>query len=161
MKAITLWQPWASLVAIGAKRVETRGWATKYRGPLAIHAALKWTTQQQGISRKDIFYNALWPQYNGQYVSRHMRELPLGAVIATCNLVDCIEIHGGGKFNIYLGNDCSNHIVLPVDSNEYHFGDYTPGRFAWILEDVKALPEPIFVKGEQGLWDWDGDVSGY
>ncbi len=41
MKAITLWQPWASLIAIGAKKIETRSWATKYRGPLAIHAAIK------------------------------------------------------------------------------------------------------------------------
>ncbi len=39
MKAITLWQPWATLVAIGAKRFETRSWSTHYRGPLAIHAA--------------------------------------------------------------------------------------------------------------------------
>lgn len=39
MKAITLTQPWATLVAIGAKRIETRSWATRYRGPLAIHAA--------------------------------------------------------------------------------------------------------------------------
>jgi len=39
MKALTLWQPWASLVATGAKRIETRSCVTKYRGPLAIHAA--------------------------------------------------------------------------------------------------------------------------
>lgn len=39
MKTISLWQPWASLVAIKAKRIETRSWYTSYRGPLAIHAA--------------------------------------------------------------------------------------------------------------------------
>ncbi|TRU31740.1 MAG: ASCH domain-containing protein [Microcystis aeruginosa Ma_QC_B_20070730_S2] len=39
MKAISLWQPWASLVANGLKLYETRGWPTKYRGVLAIHAA--------------------------------------------------------------------------------------------------------------------------
>lgn len=38
MKALTLHQPWATLVAVGAKQVETRGWATRYRGPIAIHA---------------------------------------------------------------------------------------------------------------------------
>lgn len=38
MRALTLHQPWATLVAIGAKRVETRSWATTYRGPVAIHA---------------------------------------------------------------------------------------------------------------------------
>lgn len=41
MKAITLWQPWASLIAIGAKKYETRSWKTNYRGPIAIHAAKK------------------------------------------------------------------------------------------------------------------------
>jgi hypothetical protein len=40
MKALSLWQPWATLVSIGAKRIETRSWPTKYRGPLAIHAGL-------------------------------------------------------------------------------------------------------------------------
>src|SRR5574343_420007 len=39
MRALTLTQPWATLVAIGAKKIETRGWCTDYRGALAIHAA--------------------------------------------------------------------------------------------------------------------------
>jgi hypothetical protein len=39
MKAITLHQPWATLVAIEQKKIETRSWPTSYRGPLAIHAA--------------------------------------------------------------------------------------------------------------------------
>lgn len=39
MKALSLWQPWATLIAIGAKQYETRGWSTPYRGPLIIHAA--------------------------------------------------------------------------------------------------------------------------
>src|SRR5258708_5270609 len=39
VKALTLWQPWASLIAVGAKTIETRSWSTSYRGPLAIHAA--------------------------------------------------------------------------------------------------------------------------
>jgi hypothetical protein len=38
MKGLTLTQPWATLVAIGAKRIETRSWPTRYRGLLAIHA---------------------------------------------------------------------------------------------------------------------------
>jgi hypothetical protein len=39
IKAISLWQPWASLMAAGVKLHETRHWWTSYRGPLAIHAA--------------------------------------------------------------------------------------------------------------------------
>ena len=38
MKTLTLLQPWAMLVALEAKRIETRSWGTWYRGPLAIHA---------------------------------------------------------------------------------------------------------------------------
>jgi activating signal cointegrator 1 len=54
MKAITLTQPWATLVAIGAKRIETRSWPTNYRGPLAIHAAKgfpKWAKENQNGTR--------------------------------------------------------------------------------------------------------------
>lgn len=36
IKVITVWQPWATLIALRVKRLETRSWATKYRGPLAI-----------------------------------------------------------------------------------------------------------------------------
>jgi len=39
VKTLTLSQRWATLVALGAKRIETRSWRTSYRGPLAIHAA--------------------------------------------------------------------------------------------------------------------------
>ena len=39
MKALTLTQPWATLIAVGAKRIETRSWGTSYRGRIAIHAA--------------------------------------------------------------------------------------------------------------------------
>src|SRR5260370_42147173 len=51
MKALTLWQPWASLVAFEEKKVETRTWATKYRGPLAIHAAVRMPPEWLGASR--------------------------------------------------------------------------------------------------------------
>ena len=41
MKALTIWQPWASLLVSGQKKYETRSWATSYRGPIAIHAAMR------------------------------------------------------------------------------------------------------------------------
>ena len=37
-KTLTIAQPWATLVAIGAKQIETRSWQTNYRGDIAIHA---------------------------------------------------------------------------------------------------------------------------
>lgn len=47
MKAITLTQPWASLVACGAKKIETRSWRTHHRGWIAIHAAKGWTGEDR------------------------------------------------------------------------------------------------------------------
>lgn len=42
MKVISLLQPWATLAVIGQKKIETRSWSTKYRGPLLIHASKRW-----------------------------------------------------------------------------------------------------------------------
>jgi hypothetical protein len=59
MKAISLWQPWATLVAIGAKTIETRGWSTSYRGPIAIHAAKKLIPDFGSICHSEPFSSAL------------------------------------------------------------------------------------------------------
>jgi hypothetical protein len=137
-------------VAIGAKKVETRSWATNYRGPLAIHASKKQFNTDSYFDRElHTFAYAL-----GLPDIFSFDTLPYGTVIATCKLVDCLEIHGGGEFHVYIGNDCSDYIALPVKSVEYAFGDYTPGRYAWMLEDVRILPEPIPAKGHLGLWEW-------
>ena len=65
MKALTLWQPWASLVALGHKRIETRCWSTKYRGDLAIHAAAKLPPKWLGASRHNVYFrNALADIFN-------------------------------------------------------------------------------------------------
>lgn len=76
MKCISLWQPWASYVAYGMKRFETRHWRTNHRGPLAIHAARR---------PIDIGGRALL----GKYPLRR-NPIRFGFVIATCRLVDVI-----------------------------------------------------------------------
>lgn len=136
VKAISLLQPWATLVAIGAKKIETRSWATKYRGPLAIHASKGFTKQNRDLCATQPFEDVLFGMH-GRFTS--IFDLPTGSVIATCRLVDCIKIIPG------------NLIPQP----ERSFGDYTPGRYAWILEDVKLLPEPVPAKGSLGLWEWE------
>lgn len=152
MKTISVLQPWASLIAIGAKRIETRSWQTTFRGPLAIHASKK-RPPRQGDLPWDTFStitNAITKAL-GCWDCK-WSNIPLGCVIATCRLVNCIKI------NPFLsGQYCfisSAGIKYELSQNEYAFGDYTPGRYAWILEDVKLLPEPIPAKGMQGLWEW-------
>jgi hypothetical protein len=71
MRAISLWQPWASAIALRLKSNETRGWATTYRGPLAIHAALRFDGQQRAFAETERALVAtvdsdepVWPGYH-------------------------------------------------------------------------------------------------
>lgn len=132
MKAITIWQPWATLVAIGAKKIETRGWATRYRGPLAIHAAKK----------KDLenLLPGLRPSIETALVEagyRKFADLPYGAVVAVGDLVVVTAIES------------------PPPQPEASFGDYSAGRWAWHLGNVRMLDRPVPMRGKQGLWNVD------
>lgn len=152
MKVLTLTQPWATLVAIGAKHIETRSWATSYRGPLAIRAA-------KGAS------SIGWPQINHicrhtepfksvLQLDRHPAEaLPIGAIVAVCELKGCIRIEEG--LLSYQNPGVGWWIIT---EQERAFGDYTPGRYAWLLADIRALPDPIPAKGKLGLWNYEGEL---
>lgn len=143
MKVLTLIQPWATLIALGEKKVETRSWKTSYRGPLLIHAGKKADKEAcEEYSIKGVL------QLHG-YTSEN---LPKGLIIAKCNLIDCIEID--------LGTDPQNRRAYlknggRVQGNEYSFGDYTPGRYAWVLENIELLKQPIPAKGKLSLWEFD------
>jgi len=65
--------------------------------------------------------------------------------------VGCVEIPRIQSFTHVLGGE---YRYLPPDEPELSFGDYTPGRYAWILADVKLLPEPVPARGALGLWEW-------
>jgi len=155
MKAITLWQPWASLLTCGAKIYETRSWATNYRGPIAIHAGLK----DPYITLRGECLTIVYPIFEALGLSKankksELRSLPRGAVIATAELMGCWRITANdGKRACMLhlpnGNPC-------VSGNELLFGDWTPGRYAWEFANMVILPEPILVRGRQGLWNWAG-----
>jgi hypothetical protein len=122
-KALTLWQPWASALAAGFKQYETRGWATNYRGSLAIHASVKPMTAE---------YRALAEKYG-------LRDLPFGKIVCLCDLTDCISM--------------TNDLIASQSRMEIDWGIWSPGRFVWKLANVKALPEPILASGRQGLWN--------
>jgi hypothetical protein len=84
MKALTLTQPWASLVAIGAKRIETRSWSTKYRGPIAIHAAKDMPRSARLFAYRDPAGQVL--NEGGILLGGDCKELPRGAIVAVARL---------------------------------------------------------------------------
>lgn len=102
MRCLTLTQPWATLVAIGAKRIETRSWSTSYRGPLAIHAGKKWTREDRelldtygGVSNP--FVNALYRHYRVDTDLIDLLSRQRGHVLAIATLQDVRRIYHNGR----------------------------------------------------------------
>jgi hypothetical protein len=139
MKALTLWQPWASAIACGAKQIETRSWTTNYRGPIAIHASKRWN-DDLAATYADL--HEAFPYFDE--LLRAGREflppLPFWAVIATANLHDVLPV------------DSLRDELLPL---ELALGDYSAGRFGWVLNNVRKLQNPIPARGFQQLWEWN------
>ncbi|AIQ54527.1 ASCH domain-containing protein [Paenibacillus sp. FSL R7-0331] len=150
MKAITIKQPWATLMALGEKRFETRGWQTKHRGELAIHAG------------KQVDRDACEIPKIKKALARHgytADNLPTGAVIAIAELKECFGIRRdvlGGV--VALEADTRKTHFNTLDK-EFAFGWFESGRYAWELAGVQQLPQPIPAKGQLSIWNWEGVQS--
>jgi len=134
VKALTLTQPWASLVAAGDKSVETRSWSTRYRGPLAIHAARGRPTSAYFDTQRHLAQ---------LYMGVDVDALPTGAVVAVCVLRCCLSV-----------DNSSVRSLLRARPLEEPLGDYGPQRWAWLLADIHRLERPIPAVGHQRLWGW-------
>ncbi|MGZ5444589.1 MAG: 2-oxoglutarate dehydrogenase E1 [Thermoanaerobaculia bacterium] len=145
MKAISLSQPWATLVALSLKVNETRGWRTDYRGPIAIHAARSY---DRPICDAPEFAHAL------RTADLHPNDLPLGAILAVGELYD---VRGTGDFRASGTMFERNTIIVPA--TELAFGDFSAGRWAFRLRDVVKLPRPIGCRGQLNIWDVPDDVA--
>ena len=139
MKAITLKQPWATLIALREKQFETRSWQTQYREPLAIHAG-KTVDSAAYKEFADILAE------HGVYSKQ---DLLTGVVVAKANLVDCHKVISDYDDHAIM------HTGLKISGNEYRFGNYEDGRYAWELDAIQVLPEPVPAKGKLSLWEWN------
>jgi len=152
MKALSMLQPWASLVAVGAKKIETRSWHTSYRGPVAIHASKGFSLDERYACYEKAFKNALLPFYPNMLApdpgKPYRVYLPLGCVIATAEIACCYAMDSPWS------HDGMADWVHELSAQEREFGGYDAGRYGWFLKDVVMLPEPIPAKGALGLWEW-------
>lgn len=153
MKAISLWQPWASAVANGSKLIETRSWATSYRGPLAIHAASRRNIEELS------YYGACWNWCGALGVvmgcAKLYDTLPFGAIVAVVELVDCRPTDSFTVGQLDRGRHCSTNVYCWT---ERQMGDFTPGRFGWVFTKPRKLPKPIPFKGRQRLFYIPGNL---
>lgn len=148
MKAISLWQPWASLIVLGEKEYETRGWATGYRGPLLIHASKRAVLKDLDDALDCPYMQKALEQYRPvslvldlRLTARQAREtLPFGKLLGRVDLVDCVP-------TTKMRNDITN--------KEYMFGNYGAGRYAWKMANPVMFDQPIDYAGEQGFFDVD------
>lgn len=186
MKALTCKQPEASLVTLGVVSVLTRSWNTDYRGPLAIHAGASDKAIRHGFTIGD------WRTYRADAVSAPHPEphrmyarapgatrpessvpLPIGAIVATCRLVDVVPIldvvqtenHPGrwlevGTSRSYLSLWRPGAAIAERLDDQLPYGDFTPGRWAWLLEDVKPTTERCPACWGRQTWDENGIESG-
>lgn len=136
MRALTLWQPWASLMAVGAKHWESRSWPTNYRGSVLIHAG------QAKAPRIDE------PRFVDEAIQvlglADWDTLPKGAVLAVADLVDVVPVTRLAPF--------PEAYDLGSLYRETLFGDWRPGRYAWRFENLWRLETPIEARGRQRLW---------
>lgn len=130
MKVLSLTEPCATLIKEKKKLVETRSWKTDYRGELYIHAS---ATSIPKDWKEDIEFMSL------------VDGVPLnfGNIICKCNLVDCIYMT-----KEYVENMKKNN------HQEYICGKYEEGRYAWILENIIPLENPIKAKGQLNIWNY-------
>ena len=130
-KALTLTQPWATLVVLGEKRWETRSWRTRYRGSIAIHAAKTFPRSAKRLAERDPYYVTTLGKYP-------ITRLPLGAIIGTVEIVEIERVEAV--------------VDVVIGRKEKAFGDYSPGRWAWQLANPVLFDEPIPWRGALGLW---------
>lgn len=136
MKALTISQPYASLIADGHKWIENRTWETRYRGCLAIHAG-KGT---QYLTKKEL------------------ANVPHGCVIAIARLVDCIPRSSViDKIESGRGNDIA--FTTKRTWREILQHEHCEGPWLWMLADVQQLETPVACNGDQGLWEFDTDFT--
>ena len=141
MKAITIKQPWASLIVEGIKDIENRTWPTKFRGRVLIHAGAKWDDNHREMSR--LFTRNQW-----DFLSREKQfemsggTLPLSQIIGSVEIVDCMINHPS------TWAEKSGRIYDGIHSNDFKI------IYNWVLANPILFPEPIPAKGKLSFWDY-------
>ena len=132
MQALTIQEPWASLLIKGKKKFETRNWQRNYRGLLAIHSGKR---------------------------SVHPFDYPLGLSEILDDLeITQDNLNNNKQKIIAIATLKEIHLMTDKFINEQTqierlTGFWQPGGYAWELTDIQPVSEPILVRGMPGLWE--------
>ena len=125
MKALTIKEPWATLIIEGYKEYEFRSWKTNYRGKILIHAGKSLEKDQ---AKK-------FKEYNLEY--------SCGEIIGEAELVDCIKVTD--EFD----NELKKKNSLVYGKTNHNM------TYAWKLTNIKKYDKKIKVNGKLGLWNYE------
>jgi hypothetical protein len=134
MKALSLTQPWATAVSIGVKQWETRSWPTHFRGEVAIHAAKAFPGWAKDFARSEVT------------LGRLPNRLPCGVIVCLAEITECRQTYP---------------LSQELSAVERLYGDYSEGRYAFKLENVRPLKEPIPARGALGFWTVDASIESF
>ncbi len=126
MKAITVKQPWATLIAEGYKEYEFRTWKTSYRGDIFIHAG-------KGIDKEAMKY----------FEYLHL-DYPLGCIIAKAQMIDCVPV----------GEELTKELLMKNENVYHNLKKKKEKRYAFQLSHVEKI-KPIPIKGNLSLWEYN------
>lgn len=128
MKALSIRQPWAWLIVQGRKDIENRSWATRYRGPLIIHAS-------KGMTREEFDHTFIFAVnacgFRGHFP--RFEELERGGIVGALRMVDCVRPSAA--------------------SSPWHM----EGQHGFLLADARPLPF-VPMNGRLGFFDVPADV---
>ncbi len=145
MRAFTVYQPYAYAIVAGLKGYETRPRRTNIRGRVAVHAGKKWLNTNglfKLLNREINYGKTLEKKYDKEIETlNRVMGLVYGAVVGTVEIVDCLPVE---------------EVVDTLTERERALGDYSPGRWAWVLKNPVMFDKPIPARGKQGWWNWEG-----
>lgn len=133
MRAFTVYQPYAYAIVAGWKLHETRSRRTNIRGRVVVHAGKASLNRAARTLSTKAFWELLGA-VNGKI------DLPMGAVVGTVEIVDCLPVE---------------EIIPTLTERERVLGDYSPGRWVWVLRNPVMFHTPVPVRGKQGWWNWE------
>lgn len=139
LKAISLWNPFAMLIALGIKRNETRGWKSSHRGEIAIHAAQRCENESLGRFWKNMVM-----------ADPKIGDVPFrewgGKILCVVNLLVPWSTDDRERVNALS--------VLEVEA-----GNYEPGRYVWPCDNLRRLTKPVPCVGRQRIWTLSAEVE--
>jgi len=179
MLAITLYEPYASLVACELKRFETRSWPAPFGSSgqrLAIHAARKWTPgqRQKTVELATAAGELVFPNHRETPAADWWRAVSirntfsstwrpdtLGRVLCTVQFDGCAQIDDDTEAQWCKRLDARHpfHSQLAFRQFEVNAGDWSCGRYVWELSNVERFDDPPLARGRQRIWHWKPDAK--